>query len=300
MIIDPIDLNLLRFLELQGIIPVQDFVSKFHISKREILARIKAFEENGLISGYGMKLFLPGIHGGRWYWGCIAGEVTPRFRVGNTIPYLQELTENLSFPSGVCPNASLLFYTRNLRDVRAISGKLPGMKYCEVYKISEYNVALPRVVLTDDWKLLGDLCHARRVNYALVSAIADNPRSENEVRLARLIWTRKNREGIVSIAPNFNWSLIENYLHIHLAAVTKIRVKELHRLLKEIGYVGNIASRFKKRYMQLEFDLWGFSDLRVVVSALSRIERLTIEGCSFAYRNTIYDQWVKDFIQAQS
>lgn len=299
MIIDPIDLNLLRLLELQGVIPVQEFISKFHISKKEILARIRNFEESGLISSYGFKLFLPGIHGGKWYWGCIAGEAAAKFKVGRSIPYVQELMENLSFPPGVCPNVSLLFYTRNLRDVRSISTRLPGMKYCEVYKISEYSVGLPRLVLADDWKFLDELCHARDVNYALVSSIADDPGSEKQVRIARLIWTRKNREGIISIVPNFNWSVIKNYLHIHIAAVTKMRVKELQRVLKEIGYVGNITSRFKKRYMQIEFDLWGFSDLRVVVNALMRIDRLTVEGCSFAYRNTIYDEWVKDYIQSQ-
>ncbi|UCF70448.1 MAG: Lrp/AsnC family transcriptional regulator [candidate division WOR-3 bacterium] len=299
MIIDPIDLNLIRQLELQGTIPVHDFFSKFHVSRKEILTRIKNFEETGFISSYGFKLFLPGIHGGKWYWGCIAGEATSKFRLGETIPFLEEMVENLSFPPGVCPNISLLFYAKNLKEIKQLSHKLTGVKYSEVYKVGEYNIAMPRVLLKDDWKLIDDFCNTTKISYSMIHSLLNNPKSGREMELSRLIWTRKNRQGILSIAPNFNWNIIKNYMHIHLAIVTNIRVKEIHRILKDIGYVGNIASRFKKRYLQVEFDLWGFSDFRIVVQALSRIERLTIEGCSFAYRNRVYDDWVKDYVQDQ-
>ncbi|KPK63937.1 hypothetical protein AMJ83_04485 [candidate division WOR_3 bacterium SM23_42] len=299
MIIDPIDLNLIRQLEIQGTVPIHEFVNKFHIARKEVLLRIKNFEDAGLISSYGFKLFLPGIYGGKWYWGCIAGEATAKFKVGDSIPYLEELVENMSFPPGVCPNLSLLFYAKNLREIRMLSIKLVGMKYAEVYKIGEYNISMPRVLLTDDWQLLAELYNAEKIDYALINSITNNPKSAREIQLSRLIWTKNNRQGILSIAPNFNWYVIKNYMHIHLAVVTKLRVKELRRLLKEIGFVGNIASRFKKRYLQIEFDLWGFSDFKEIVHRLSRIDRLVVEGCSFAYQNKIYDEWVKDYIQAQ-
>jgi len=299
VIIDPIDLNLIRQLELQGTIPVHDFVSKFHISQKEILLRIRNFEDTGLISEYGFKLFLPGIHGGKWYWGCIAGEASPRFRLGKTIPFIEEMVENLSFPQGVCPNVSLLFYAKNLKEIRSLSNKLPGMKYSEVYKVDEYNLVMPRLLVKEDWQLIDEFCNSKKIRYTLINRITQKPKSEKEVRLSRLIWTRGNRQGILSIAPNFNWSIIKNYMHVHLAVVTKIRVKELRRIVKEIGFVGNIASRFKKRYIQIEFDLWGFSDFRVIMHAITKIEGIIVEGCSFAYRNRIYDDWVRDFVQNQ-
>jgi hypothetical protein len=278
---------------------MQDFVSKFHISRKEILLRISNFEDTGLISSYGFKLFLPGIHGGKWYWGCMAGEAAPTWRVEKSIPYLEEIVENLSFPAGVCPNVSLLFYTRSLRDVRALAYKLPGMKYTEVYKIGEFSVAVPRIILHADWQLMYELYNTRRLDFALLNNITNNPKSEREVLLSRLVWTRKNRQGILAVAPNFDWSVIQNYMHAHFAVVTKLRANDLRRLLRNIGFVGNIASRFKKRYLQLEFDLWGFSDLNTIVHELTQIEKLTIEGCSIAYRNRIYDEWVKDYIQTQ-
>jgi hypothetical protein len=274
-------------------------VNKFHISQKEMLLRVRNFEETGLISSYGFKLFLPAIHGGKWYWGCIAGEATPKFMVGNSVPYLEEMVENMSFPAGVCPNISLLFYTKNLKDIKTLSNKLAGMKYAEVYKVGEYSVTVPRVILKEDWQLLAELYNTKKVDYAMINSITNNPKSAKEIQLSRLVWTRKNRQGILSIAPNFNWSVIKNYMHIHLAIVTKLRSKALRGLLKDIGFVGNIASRFKKRYVQIEFDLWGFSDLKTIVHELSKVDRLTVEGCSFAYRNRIYDEWVKDYIQQQ-
>jgi len=274
-------------------------MNKFHISRKEILLRVANFEDVGLITGYGFKLFLPGIHGGKWYWACIAGDATSRPRKHKSIPYLEEIVENLTFPSGVCPNISMLFYTKNLREIKPVSNKIPGMKYAEVYKIGEYNVTMPRILLKEDWQILYDLYRTKHLDYANINALTNSPRSDTEVRLSHLVWTRKNRQGIMAIAPNFNWRVIKNYMHIHIAVVTKMRAKDLRRLLRDIGFVGNIASRFKKRYLQIEFDMWGFSDLRVIVDRLSGIDRLSIEGCSFAFKNTVYDEWVRDFIQDQ-
>jgi DNA-binding Lrp family transcriptional regulator len=299
VIIDPIDLNLMRQLELQGTIPVQEFVSKFHITRKEILLRVRNFEDSGLIENYGFKLFLPGLYGGKWYWACIAGDATPRFQGEEKVPFLEEKVENMAFPSGVSPNLSLLFYTKNLREIKTLSNKLAGMKYTEVYKIGEYDVAMPRVMLQQDWQMLADLCGRKNIDYALINAITNVPKSESEIQLSRLVWTRKNRQGIMLIAPNFNWSVIKNYMHIHIAIVTKLRVKDLRRMLKEIGFVGNIASRFKKRYLQIEFDMWGFSDLKTIIYQLSQIDKLTVEGCSFAYKNTVFDDWVKEYIEQQ-
>jgi DNA-binding Lrp family transcriptional regulator len=299
VIIDPIDLNLMRQLELQGTVPVQEFMSKFHITRKEILQRVGNFEDSGLIRNYGFKLFLPGLHGGKWYWACIAGDATPRFKKPQVIPYLEEIVENMSFPAGVCPNLSLLFYTKNLRDIKALSNKLAGMKYTEVYKVGEYDITIPRIMLEQDWQVLSDLYGEKHLDYLMINSITNYPKSERELQLSRLVWTRKNRQGIISIAPNFNWSAIKNYMHIHIAIVSKMRVKEIRRLLKDIGHVGNIASRFKKRYLQIEFDMWGFSDLKTIIYRLSHVDRLSVEGCSFAYKNTVCDGWVKEYIQAQ-
>jgi DNA-binding Lrp family transcriptional regulator len=296
VIIDPIDLNLIRQLELQGSISINEVISKFHIDREEILLRVKNFEDSGFISDYGLKLFLPRVSGGKWYWVCVAIESTPKFKPEKSISYLEEIVENLTYPTGVCPDVSLLLYTQNLKETYKKLYKIPGVKYAEIYKIGEYNVAVPKVLLKGDWQLINKFFITSRLNYDKINSVLYEPNSEQAVKLSNLIWSRKNRTGIISIYPNFNWDVIKNYSHLHLALATKIRIKDLRRITKKLGFSANITSRFKKRYLQVEFDIWGFSDLQTIIAAFNKIDKLTIEGCSFAHRNKVCTEWIKQYI----
>ena len=296
MIVDPIDLKLIRQLELQGNISINEIINKFHITKEEIFLRIKNFEDSNFISDYGIKLFPPRIFGGKWHWVCVAIESTPKFKPEKSIPYLDEIVENITFPRGVSPDVSLLLYTQNLKETYKQIYKIPGVKYAEIYKVGEYNVSVPNVLLKKDWQLITKLLIMSRLNYAKIDQILYEPKSDTDVKLSNLIWSKKNRKGIVSIFPNFNWSIIKNYSHLHLAIATKMRTKELRKLINKIGFSANITSRFKKRYLQVEFDIWGFSDLQITINSLNQADNLTIVGCSFAYKNRICNKWIKDYI----
>lgn len=297
MIIDPIDLKLIRQLELQGSISVDEIVGKFHITREEIFLRIKNFEDSGFITGYGLKLFLPKIAGGRWFWGCAATEATARLKAERSILYLEEIVENLTFPAGVCPNVSLIFYTKNLREVYRVINRIPGIRYAEIYKIDEYNVTVPAMLTNDDWQLIVQLHTMPRLNYSKINTILYEPKSDTEIKLSRLVWSKKNRKGVVSLFPHFNWSAIKNYVHLHLAVTTKMRIKELRKTVNTLGYSANITSRFKKRYLQIEFDVWGFSDMQTIIDSLRTRTKVTIEGCSFAFKNSIYTEWIEDYIE---
>jgi len=297
VIIDPIDLKLIRLLELHGSIPTNEIICKFQITEQEMLLRIKNFEDSEFIESYGIKLFLPGIIGGKWYWGCIASETTPRFKPEHSVPYLEEIVENLTFPSGVCPDLSLLFYTQSLEDTYRIINKAPGIKYAEIYKINEYDINVQKILLKDDWLTISRFCdHLSTLDYTKIHAIHNKPDSDSDVKLARLLWSKKNKKGVLSIFPNFNWSIIKNYVHLHCAVTTKMRAKDLRKIVNKLGFSGNITSRFKKRYFQLEFDIWGFSDMQTLFSILQQEKKLAVEGYSFGYKNRIYNNWVKEYI----
>ena len=296
MIIDPIDLKLIRQLELQGSITTNEIVNKFHITKEEILLRVKNFEDSGFINNYGIKLFLPRIIGGKWYWVCAAIECTPKFRPEKTVPYIEESVENLTFPRGIGPDVSLLLYTQAPKEVYKRIYKTPEVKYVEIYKVDEYNVSVPKILLKSDWQLIAKLIVMSKLNYDKINALVYEPHSEPEIKLSGLIWSKNNPKGIISILPNFNWSIIKNYSHLHLAIATKIRSKDVRKVINELGFSANIISRFKKRYLQIEFDSWGFSDLQNIITSFRAIDKMTIEGCSFAHRNIIYTDWIKNFI----
>jgi DNA-binding Lrp family transcriptional regulator len=296
VIIDPIDLKLIRQLELEGSIAINEITNKFHITEEEILLRIKNFEDLGFINSYGVKLFLPKITGGKWFYALVAVESTPKFKPEKSIPYLEEIVENITYPRGVCPDMSLLLYTEDLDDTYKKIYRVPGVKYAEIYKVGEYNVTVPQVLLKNDWKNIAKLFVMSKLNYMKINEILIKPKSETEVKLSSLIWSKKNRKGIISVFPNFNWSIIKNYTHLHLAVTTKMRTKDLRKIISKIGYSANITSRFKKKYLQVEFDIWGFNDLQKIISPLQDIPKLTIDGSSFAYRNIICKEWIKDYI----
>lgn len=295
MIIDPIDLKLIRQLELLGSISSSDFVSKFHIDTGEVLLRIRNFESTGFITGYGVKLFIPAILGGKWYRGCVfaqtAGPVAPE----KTIPYLEEVIHNHTYPRGVAPDVSLLFYTQDLKNSYLTANKLPGVNYCELYKVGEYAVSTPRILLRNDWAAISTLFRGK-LTYARIHQLLNDTETENDVRLAQLIWHKKNRSGIVSVYPNFDWSVIQNFGHVHFAVNSRLRVKELRKYIAASGLTGTITSRFKKRFLQVEFDVWGFSDLQAIIQALSLPRRVSLEGCSYAHRNIVCDEWLQRFI----
>ncbi len=271
MIVDAVDLKLIRSLELNGSISVTETIGKVQANEEEILLRISNFEESGFIRSYGMKLFIPGILGGTWYWGCLACETEIAQRIEKIMPITEEIVQNLIIPSGVCPDRSFLFYSQNLKESYKLTNRLSGIKYAEVYKIDEYDVKVPRLLLKEHWQAIAAL-HNRlpKIDYQTIHRIVNKPETESEVMLSRLIWTKKNRKGVMTLLPNFDWSVIKNYLHLHVAVSTKLRTKELLRLVNRIGFSGNITGRFKKRYYQIEFELWDFRTCKLS-SRLCRI-----------------------------
>lgn len=296
MIIDPIDIKLIRQLELDGSISMDDIMGKFHITREEIMLRVKNFETTGFIAGYGMKLSVPSFAGGRWYL-CCAFTESSGLAPERSVPYLEETIENRTYPKGTGPNVSLLFYTRDLKESYRLVNKLPGLDYAEIYKVGEYNVTIPVILSSEERQALLELVD-RKLNYDALHRLIYEPASDADTACARLIWQRKNRRGVIRIFPNLNWSVIKNYAHVHIAVETKTRTRELRKQISRLGFSANIAAKFKKRYLQVEFDLWGFADLHSVLGALARIKRLNVAGCSYAYQNSVSGDWLKSFIES--
>ncbi len=299
MIIDPLDLKILRHLESQGFVPIDDIINKFHISRDEIFLRIKNYEEQGLITTYGVKLFTPAIAGGKWYRGCafVDADIEPDFK--NVYPLIEEVIVNTTMPSGILPAYSYIFYGRDLKHCYRLINKTVGVKYVELYKIAEYNISIPRELTKEEWQLIDRLIRSK-ITFDRIYEILENQGTDADVQLARLMLNRKNLRGIFSVFPNINWRIIKNFAHIHLAITTRMRPNELKRFLRKYGIPADIYSKFKKRYLQLEFDLWGFVDMTRVLNQLKRERRIAIQGISIADHNEICDDWIKTFIKEKA
>ncbi len=299
MIIDPIDLKILRHLEIQGYVPIDEIINKFHISQDEIFLRIKNFEEKGLINSYGTKLFIPAIIGGKWYRGCgfVDADIEPE--IPRIYPLTEEVIINTTIPQGILPSYSYFFYARDLKDSYRVLNKARGVRYLEIYKIAEYNISIAQELTKEEWRLLYQLI-CSKINFSRIYEILEKPATEGDVRLARLILNRKNRRGIFSIFPNINWSVVKNFAHIHLGITTRMRSNELRRFLKQHLIPADIFYKYRKKYLQLEFDLWGFSDLYKFIEQVKKERRITIHCISIASRNEICDDWIKTFIKEKA
>jgi DNA-binding Lrp family transcriptional regulator len=299
VIIDPIDLKILRHLEAQGYVPVEEIVNKFHISKDEVFLRIKNFEEQGLIGGYGIKLFIPAITGGRWYRGCALVDADIEPEIARVYPLVEEVVINTTIPRGILPSCSYIFYARDLKHCYRLMNKTVGVKYLEIYKISEYNIPIPSDLTKEEWQLLHRLTISK-INFARIYEITENPQTDSDVQLARLMLNRKNRNGIFSIFPNIHWEVIKNFAHIHIGITSRMRPNELKRYLKSYSIPTDIFEKFRKKYLHLEFDFWGFSDLIKIIEHLNKERRITIHCISLARRNVICDEWIKNFIREKA
>jgi len=299
VIIDPLDLKILRHLEAQGYVPIDEVINKFHIKQDEIFLRIQNFEENGLITGYGIKLFIPAIAGGKWYRGCAFVDADVEPEIAKIYPLTEEVIVNTTIPQGILPSYSYFFYARDLKHCYRLLNKSYGVKYVEIYKIAEYNISVPNELTREEWQLIYQLTRSK-ITFSRIHEILANPTTDIDVQLARLMLNRKNRHGVFSIFPNINWNLIKNFAHIHLAITTRMRPNELKRFLRQHMIPADIFNKFKKKYLQLEFDLWGFSDMIKILEQIKRERRITIYGISIANHNEICDDWIKIFIKEKA
>lgn len=299
MIIDPIDLKILRHLEAQGYIPLDDIINKFHITRDEIFLRIKNFEEHGLIKGYGIKLFIPSITGGKWYRGCAFVDADYEPDVKNVYPLVEEVIANTVLPAGILPAYSYIFYSRDLKQTYRLIMKTKGVKYVELYKIAEYDMSLPHELTSEEWQIINQLVRSK-IKFKRIYQILDNPINDEDVQLSRLMLNRKNLRGVFSVFPNIDWSIVKNFAHIHFAVTAKMRPNELKKFLRHYNIAADIYSKFKKKFLQLEFDLWGFSDLNKFVSKLRKDPRINVLGISIAHHNEICDEWIKNFIREKA
>ncbi|MGQ9465229.1 MAG: winged helix-turn-helix transcriptional regulator [bacterium] len=299
MIIDPIDLKILRHLEAQGYVPIDEIINKFHITRDEILLRIRNFEEHGLIKGYGIKLFTPSIAGGKWYRGCAFVDADFEPDLKNVYPLVEEEIVNTVVPAGILPAYSYIFYSRDLKHTYRSITKTRGVKYAELYKIAEYDISVPRELTVEEWQVIYGLS-CSSITFERIYQILDNPQNNYDIQLARLMLNRKNLHGVFSIFPNIDWSIVKNFAHIHFAITSRMRPNELKKFLRRHSVPADIFTKYKKKFLQFEFDLWGFADLAKVVNKLKMERRISVLGISIAHHNEICDEWIKNFIKEKA
>jgi hypothetical protein len=241
--------------------------------------------------------------GGNWVWAAMLARTNQPLEQAQNLtrrlPFVTEILVNSCLPANIGPNLGLLFYSRDFENENRFIHSTAGLQDIEVFKIQEYSypVALP----------------LSRDEQALVRFLAANPQSdssgiatafgqnENWVRakLERLLWTENNRTGIIRIQLGIDWSVCANFGHFHFLLETGHRPEQVAKLVADRNFEPVLGGRpICGRYLGVEADVWGISDLFQRVEFLEKINGIRVAGVISNREILINSDWVLKTIPA--
>ncbi len=295
MVIDEIDLSIIRRLEYRGRFFLNRVREELKLEEEEVEKRIARLEGEGLIRGYRVSLLLPSLLGGRWIWAAALlitdSEDRVEGRIRERITYSTEFIYNETLPWGVGANLVVLFYTQDLRKSLEEFKRTEGVEWVELYKIKEYSFPIALQLSKEEIQLIEALKASPKPEPLTQSF---NP-SWVEAKLDRLIWREESPEGIIFVLPEFNWEVVSNFLHIHFFLEASTDLKPI--LDKEGFQMVSYGNKFRDRYFQIESDVWGFDEFTRRVHTLKKIKGVKLSGLSFWRGNRVESSWVGDVIR---
>lgn len=297
MVIDKIDLSIIRRLEYRGRFFLNKLGEEFRLEGREIKERVARLEGEGLIRSYKVSILLPSFLGGRWIWAAALLIADSRDdveeKIKEKITYPTEFIYNEALPWGVGANLVVLFYTQDLRKSLEEFKRTEGVEWVELYKIKEYSFPIALQLSQEE----GQLIRALEVSPKPESLTESFNPSWVEAKLDRLIWREESPEGIIFVLPEFNWEVVSNFLHIHFFLEISTDPKAI---LDRKGFqVVSYGNRFRDRYFQVESDVWGFDELARRIHTLKKIKGVKLSGLSFWRGNRVESSWVGDVIRKE-
>lgn len=296
MEIDRIDLQIVRALEQGGKYNLKTYLAPVKLPEEETTSRLRRLEAEGVIKGYRLSLFLPPILGGSWDWAAgltVTGELDlVRPQILKRLPYATEFIHNQSLPPGLAPNLVVLFYTQNLSQSVSILKGISGVQYLEAYRISSYSFPLSQGLSRDEWRLVETWAQLGGAETELAQRLE---RDSNWVsaKLEKLTWRPENPRGVVLVMPEFDFSRVDNFLHVHFLLKGEADLEELEASLKLHGMqFVPYHRRFRECYYQVEADLWGLQDLARCHQFLSRLPGLEVHAILYWESSKIESDWI--------
>lgn len=296
------DLTALRLAERRGWFPSTAELAEARLDRDEFGRRLRRLKEAAVIREFRATLAVPPLLGGDWVWGAVLAQTGRPLNVASALiaklPFVTEVMLNSGLPEGLGPNLALLFYSRDFDTEARFIQSVAGIEYHEVYRVAEYSfpVAMP---LSSDERLL--VRHVAKNPDADVMAIgAALGRDEKWVRakLDRLLWNELNGSGVLRVQPELDWSRVENFGHFHFLIETGHRPEQLARLTAEQGLSLVLGGRlFRNRYVQLEADVWGVSELMDRVTFLNQIAGIRVAGVVWNRQATLNTAWVAKLVE---
>jgi DNA-binding Lrp family transcriptional regulator len=303
MIIDLIDLKIIRELESGKRMFPDLAIKKLSILKEEFFSRLARLEATRLIKSYKASIFIPPLLGGDWFLGGGVGitanpeKVTEQITQG--LPFAVEVWHNFAFPSGIGPNLSFSFYSKDFPSSTQFLKEIKELDYLEIYKLREYSFPVPFPLSAAEKKLLREINVAPTISLETLANIINQDISWIQEKLNRLI-TNPNCIDAVSntdfsimqILPELNWRVCENFCHTHFIIEPYGSKSQVPNSDFQIVLDGRT---YREKFYQLESDLWGLNQLASKLKIIQQ-SNVNIKGLTFAESNLIINHWVPNLL----
>ncbi len=297
MIVEKLDLAAVRLCEQRGMFPSAAELARAGLEPAEYRTRLKRLAAAGVICSYRAILVVPPLLGGDWVWAGVLASAKRPLGVGNALtrrlPFVTEIVLNQGLPEGLGPNLALMFYSRDFETESQFIRSAPGIEYQEVYRVAEYSFPVAIPLSGDERTLLKQIVKSPADDIPALSKVLDRTPSWVQAKLDRLCWTESNRSGVIRVQPEVDWTRVENFGHFHLLVETGHRSEDIARLAAEHGFTLCLQGRaFRGRYVQVEADAWGITDLMLRVSALEQVPGIRVAGVVWNQRVSVNSSWV--------
>jgi DNA-binding Lrp family transcriptional regulator len=301
MRIDPTDLKLLRAIEWGGIIACNSAVKELKLDETDVRERLERLRREGLVKGLKATIFVPPFLGRDWVWGCTLIQARRPAAVADAIrrkiPFVTEVLYNTSLPAGIGYNLSVLFYATDFPEVEKFLSEIRDIDYVEVYEIGRYSFPLAQSFSADEMHLLRSVAEHPDADLALLAKLTRKPLNWVQTKLEALVWDPDNTKGVILVVPEIDWRRAENFAHIHFLLETSVAPDSVVTELKKQGFTSVFEGRrYRKKYLQLEADVWGFEDLRAKKAALDATQGVSLSGILMSEDNTVVTEWVSGLL----
>ena len=303
MIIDLIDLKIIRELESGKRMFPDLAIKKLSILKEEFFSRLARLESTGLIKDYKASVFIPPLLGGDWFLGggvsISSNPEKATEQITRGLPFVVEVWHNFAFPLGVGPNLSFSFYSKDFPSSTQFLKEIKELDYLEVYKLREYSFPIPFPLSADEKKLLREINVAPTISLAALANVINQDISWIQEKLNRIITNPNGIDGVsntdvsfMQILPELNWRVCENFCHTHFIIELYGSKLQVPNSDFQIVFEGRA---FREKFYQLESDLWSLNQL---VSKLNIIQQsnVKIKGITFAESNLVINHWVSNLL----
>ena len=302
MILEKPDLAALRLAERRGWFAAEAELAEAGLVREEFGRRLRRLKEAAVIREFRATLAVPPLLGGDWVWGAVLAQTAKPLNVASALiaklPFVTEVILNSGLPEGLGPNLALLFYSRDFDTGARFIQSISGVEYHEVYRVAEYSFPVAMPLSSDERLLVRHVVKNPDAEIQTIGAALGRDEKWVRAKLDRLLWNEQNRSGVLRVQPELDWSRVENFGHFHFLIETGHRPEQLARLTAEQGLSLVLNGRlFRNRYVQLEADVWGVSELLDRVTFLNQIAGIRVAGVVWNRQASVNTAWVAKLVE---